>query len=691
MRFRTLSVRNFGVFHGRADFALDGSGIPGNWGRITTVSGQNGVGKTTLFRGAALALFGPLALGTRVSQQDYREEIAGLLHRGPKTTAADAEVRLSLEFFEGGRPTIIEISRMWKRVGAKVEERLSIRRNGSAPDVRDDEHEAWLRSYVPPGLQEVLFFDAERLDLLTDPVRHGATLRGALGRLFGFDTTAQLRADLELFLVRRGGSGRSAELAKAATKLRDELEDMAGELARLEADAAALAQREVELAAGLHDAEQALVAAGGSYASRRQKVIEDLEATDASLATMSEELRELCGGLLPFALAPGVCQSLRAALVRERTTSRARARAETFQVQIDAVLRALASKELWEGVRVSGTTKGTLVRRLTAELERHGATEDVPATPIVHNLSEPEGDKVLGHIDQALGSAASEGDRLAREVRRLREQRRELEDELHRVPDESTLAPLVAAVEVSTAEIAAVRTQRASLHETIGVLKFRHEHKSRTHQDAVQALAKAQSTEQQAHLAHGALETLRSYETILARETLERLQAATTEAFNLLCHKDRLIHSVEIEPATFRPILRTSSDHVVSFGDLSAGERQLYALASLLALRKVAGADLPILIDTPLARLDNEHRLRVLNRFLPSLDGQIILFATDAELEVIVGEAPPGFEESVFRLRFDHRERSSSVATTQAKIPAGTQVRQPKRATHGYQQNSRQR
>ena len=65
---------------------------------------------------------------------------------------------------------------------------------------------------------------------------------------------------------------------------------------------------------------------------------------------------------------------------------------------------------------------------------------------------------------------------------------------------------------------------------------------------------------------------------------------------------------------------------------LSAGERQLLALSLTIALNKVSGFNAPIIIDTPLGRLDGDHRLNFAE-YLPKFlkDKQVILLITDTE------------------------------------------------------------
>lgn len=64
----------------------------------------------------------------------------------------------------------------------------------------------------------------------------------------------------------------------------------------------------------------------------------------------------------------------------------------------------------------------------------------------------------------------------------------------------------------------------------------------------------------------------------------------------------------------------------------SKGEQQLYISALIKSILSESIFELPVLIDTPLGRLDQEHRNNLLTKYYPSLSEQVVIFSTDTEI-----------------------------------------------------------
>ena len=127
-------------------------------------------------------------------------------------------------------------------------------------------------------------------------------------------------------------------------------------------------------------------------------------------------------------------------------------------------------------------------------------------------------------------------------------------------------------------------------------------------------------------------QTLKQFRERLTLRKLNKLENEVTECFRYLLHKFDLVHRIVIDTNTFSLSLYDLNSKPVDKHRLSAGEKQLLAIAFLWALARVSGHHLPVAIDTPLGRLDSSHRSNLIERYFPSASHQVILLSTDTEI-----------------------------------------------------------
>jgi len=671
MHLLTLKIHNFGVFRGQHQLDLEPQRQPdGTRRHLTVISGHNGAGKSTLFQAIRLALHGSLALGNRVSQQDYGDFLRSRLHRyeagDTVLTSEEGGVELSFRFVQSGRPLRIRVKRTWHRNGESVRENLNVSRDGERLDIAQEDYQIWLNDMVPSGLAPLCFFDAERLDALADPEQHSDLLSDTLRGLLGLDLVGRLQSDLTYY-ARRHGKGRDVDqLREEVLEQQADLDDIEAQLHQFRTVATdALNSEQADLEAELARQERCLAAEGGRYANRRPALKDRLTAVEDELEQVTEQLNRLCGGLLPFALAPKLCKSLDHRLTEEAEIVRLRAARKLWRQQVHHLEAVLEGDELWEEIPVPPETRHHLVKRLTTTLNERGVPYGADEKPLVHHLAKPERQQLKTWITQALYSVPERVQALGERLQQLQAERQRIKDDLERAPDNEVLAPIHNEIMRLEAALADLRERRLSLSEKIGALQFQREEQERQLDQAIERLKDAQAHERQLALTERSKVALRAYEDALTRQRLGMLEEKLVGAFNAICRKEHLLTDVHIDPNDFGVELHTTSGHKLELSDFPAGERQLYALALLRALRQVSRRQLPLAVDTPLARLDEEHRHRLISEYVPEVSEQVLLFATDAELNGgLLAQAQP-FLARVYLLDYDSEQQETLVERMQ--------------------------
>lgn len=669
MRLLTLTVDNLGVFRGA--HRLDVQPIVDADGRsrsLTVIRGENGAGKSTLFRALGLALHGSLYLGNRVSRQAYNDFVLNRLHRlddsDQSTTSEEGGVSLSFSYVRSGKPSVVEVERRWARKGNTVTESRDVRQDGEPPNVEASDYQTYLNDLVPVGTAALCFFDAEILDALTLPERKGGALLGdTLRRLLGLDLVERLQDDLTYYTTRQGGSRKIDKLRREILEHQKSLEEFDALISQLEENAESLEEERAELETSLERQEQRLASEGGTYAARRPMLQERLTKIAEEIESVAEELRELSSELLPFALVPQLCRTLADKLTYEAKLYRQNVAGELLKERLSDVESALQSDAVWRDLDVPAEARDALSERLSRLMREAGPTIEVDETS-VHNLAEPEHNRLRDWIAQTLHSVPRQAESLGGRLRKLKSERRSIEEDLRRTPEDEALAPIHAEIENLQKRLDELQQRQRQHSEKLGALQYQREDRARQHERVGAELQEAQAGERQTGLAERSKTVLRSYQDSMTRQRVAALEIALVESFNAVCHKEHLLEAATINPDNFEVRLESVKGRVVSVEDFSAGEQQLYALAMLRALRLVSKRNLPLAIDTPVARLDEAHRDRFIHRYVPEVSDQVLLFATDVEMDTEMLEQTEPYLARVYDLEYDEDKGETQIATS---------------------------
>ena len=103
-----------------------------------------------------------------------------------------------------------------------------------------------------------------------------------------------------------------------------------------------------------------------------------------------------------------------------------------------------------------------------------------------------------------------------------------------------------------------------------------------------------------------------------------------TEAYREMAHKQH-VKEIKIDPNLDVQLLSEKGRDLRGL-DSSAGDNQIFALALIAAIANVVNFSVPVIMDTPLARLDVEHRNNVLDYFTARAGEQIILLSQPNEV-----------------------------------------------------------
>jgi DNA sulfur modification protein DndD len=667
MKITNITLHNVGVFKGEHSFDLTPIISSAPTARsIMVINGHNGAGKSTLFRAIALALHGSQSPLELENGQPYEELLHSLVHRssvnGPSSALSDASIRLQFEYVRSGEKVEISVERTWKPRGVGEQETLHVLCNGSQPDIEPSHYQTWINDHISPDVIPLCCFDAEQLDALSSPDQYNKQLGGLVRRIFGLDAVERLYGDLRLITLRQSReSDQHHQTADAVLRHQAEIDTLEAHLNACQSNLQALELRQAELQEALNQSKGHLAAEGGEYAAKRPLIEERLNTTNHELEQIASELRELSNGLLPFALAPELCGMLDRRLQSESQLRQTGLSDLAWKERISKVKHNLENENFWEGLKLDTGQRKELCRRV-----EHLLRDVLPPTnhnqqQIIHQLSGSAQVEIQTWLKQATAAIPSQAETLNQRSRQLRLERQNLEMELRRAPDEAILQPIHEEIVRLEVEWKKIEDEQSAINQELGAAKFRLAEQERLYKKAEDEMRTLNSRHRQLELAEKSKQALLAYQDALTRQRTQELEQELVNAFNLICNKTRLILDAHIDPRNFKVELKDVNHHIVRLDDLSAGERHLYVLALLWALRKVSKLELPLLIDTPLARLDEQHRDKIIHTYFPQVSKQVVLFTTDAEMSNRLMEEIRPYLAHVYRLQFDPQHGETVV------------------------------
>ena len=276
-------------------------------------------------------------------------------------------------------------------------------------------------------------------------------------------------------------------------------------------------------------------------------------------------------------------------------------------------------------------------RRINSKIKNYllGKTQThTDSSDIILEVSTQDRQTMLSWLEQASESIPRRFCYIVEHLNALEAELKQINHELDLVPDDETLAPLVETLLEYDRGLVERQKVDADLTNRIERLNYDLEQIERQLQAARQQISDRQQHNRRVQLAAKTHAALSDYVCELREQKARLLGNTLTDRFNILNRKTNLVESIVVDPHTFR-ITLFRGGQILDRKQLSAGEKQLLAIASMWALRNVSGTPMPVILDTPLGRLDSEHRLSMLRDYFPHASHQVILLVTDAEIDNI--------------------------------------------------------
>lgn len=638
MIIKKLELHNFGVYAGTNTFEFQ-SRKP-----IVLIGGLNGRGKTTFLEGVLLALYGKNSFAyAEEDDQTYGQYLKA--HTNTADGTFDSYVDLVF-YMSSDKSEQYQIRREWNGGKIRTSESVIVYKDGVFNQFLTDNWSMFIENVLPSALSSFFFFDGEKIAKLAVE-KTSDQMKQSIKALLGINVLDHLENDLNRVINRTAKNSVNQEEAVEIERLREKKDQAIEELERIDERILKINEEIISTRKKLDKANEEYIAKGGDIVTQRQELIEKRSILRARISGISDDLLGDAASELPLLLVDSLLHNIREKAEKEQDY-------KTVGVAIDKLLRYLPKYS-----------------RVNDKSEIEGFLKYYKKKHVISDNSE-----MFGLSDTSLAQLQLLLDQ------RLVEKRKTTIDTQKRLEDavkESNQIDSYLSVDIDEKAIATLYKRIKKMEQELGELESKleiNQEKRKTANGLVMTATSEFNRKVESYLkkvelnddgdriikyANVANTIIDRYRVALQKKKVAEVATTMTSCYKLLANKKTLIDRVEMDPVTLDLIYFNSQGESVPRKSLSAGEKQLMVIALLWALAICSKKRLPVIIDTPLSRLDSVHRQAVIKVYFPKASDQTIILSTDSEIDQNYYNMMKSKVGDEFTLNYDEETKSTTI------------------------------
>ncbi|MFM5895929.1 MAG: DNA sulfur modification protein DndD [Dolichospermum sp.] len=625
MIFLELVLQNFGPYAGKQIINLNPQIDEDNARPIILLGGMNGGGKTTLIDAIRLALYGQRAQCSTRGNLSYSDFLTQCVNSKANPTEK-TRIELVFEHIEEDKPIQYRVVRTWEKNPKDGKDHLGI--------LGDDETwpidslvniwDEYIENILPLGISNLFLFDGEQVKELAEQEIPPPIVVDAINGLLGLELADKLAIDLEILVNRKkrefADNKDLGKLEEIETKLHEKQQEYENNRQRL----ATVNIKVAELEKIQEEALDKFVNEGGKIAAERSQLEKQREEKIKLANNVRESLCELADDVLPLALISPLLSQVQRQGEKELKIQQIQLAKDVLIARDERLINWLKQLNL-ENNNISN------IQSFLAEDINKLYSNSLPTENTWLNADE-ESLSLVDNITYRLQIGQNTAQKQLDELTNYEEEILTLERQVQTAAAPEEYMKLQKAVKEAQTGFNQIKYQAEMMNQKLIELESETKKLRQELNEYTVENLKYQNSEHIIDSATKVQQTLKIFRERLTLRKLNKLEEEVKNCFLYLLHKSDLVHRIAIDSKTFGLSLYDYNGKPVPKHRLSAGEKQLLAIAFLWGLAKVSGRRLPIAIDTPLGRLDSSHRNNLVERYFPSASHQVILLSTDTEI-----------------------------------------------------------
>lgn len=654
MYFSKIVLNNFGIYKGEHCITLHNQNGRRN---ITLVGGMNGRGKTTILDAVFLCLYGRKATEYITGK---KEAYASVLQDHINKSAPDQRTYITLEFaLDDETSSFISITRAWKKAGKRIDTTLDVLKDGLRDEYLSENWEYYVEELIPFGIAKFFFFDNEKISQIADDEAFDK-VKDSIKSVMGVTTIESLCAHISKIAKGKTEALKAfqdSESQSEFNELTSQLNEIENNIRTVKDRRASLVPLLEKLLVDLENAEQEFWKKGGNLGLNKAEI----EKQKEHLRTVEAEnklraINAASSPVTPLCLCKSlVVDAYNAAMADEK--NRAKQYSEPIVTALYNGLMSRCQAEFGQ-MKFYDTLKEIIDRQFQEYRAPQCAAAPIELSPLSLSL-----------IERLINEEYTKIVTLAHHLREQRETNEnlllQLDVHLNSSADQAGAVELLDTIKDFEAQKGRYEAGIAKCDEELHTLQTQHAAiEGKRNKAMLKIASQADAKDDNGRILQYAtmtLEVMHEFITRLQAQKVHKLEANIAKCFQYLAQKQAIITSITIDPVTLDITLRDYDGGVLLKDQLSAGEKQMFAISILWGLALTSGYKLPVIIDTPMARLDSAHRTNFINRYLPNASSQVIVLSTDEEVYGQYLEDIKSYVNDSYTLIYDDAEKCSSI------------------------------
>ena len=683
MKINKLVLKNFRSYEEETVFDFTTT----NDKNIILVGGKNGAGKSTIFEAIKVCIYGPIAYKYQGFNSSYISKIKSNINNNSlKNNSVDAFVSIDIELTENTDKNTYTLLREWTYTDKKLNENFSVYKNHSTSPLNEEElnyFENYITSIISPKIFEFFFFDGEHLSEFFIGKNSNVHLKESLLSLCNFDTFEVLKNTIISNNRNSKNSNDEIEIAKEnyldleekLRKLYSEEEILSNDLQSISNELEDLQQQKLKL-------DNEFRKKGGILAEERNSLNAKIVQLESRRSVINQTIKDFCNDILPFLIVKNNLVSLENQLKIENDSLLYNHLKDKLNTDyIRNILLGKIDTSVLDSVAV------TVSDSLIEDIKPDNYSDDFKS---IYNLSNDENSTLSSMIKNILSTNNKPVLDLFEELRCIATELSDIRQRLNSSLEDNSLNDYLKSLSNLTTKIATLSENKSTLDAKFEVLTTKIDSTTIERDKSKARYTELLQANKVIDMSDNIILMLDDIISTLTENKIKEIQNNFMNIFKKIIRKDNFIDfinidnkfnvslyinkiysSLEIENLIsnigydemekkfgelfFQDLFRiyhvesksellsaiknnTQSSFLdlrtkVDINGFSSGEKQIYILCLYWALIKSSNIEIPFIIDTPYARIDETHRNNITSEYLSSISNQVVILSTNTEID----------------------------------------------------------